>query len=101
MPCKDAPKKERDQLYDVYSCMNKVESSLDTPEGICNYLRGTYACYPKCYCEAPAVKAMIEQQIKDDKADSGCKDVVCGSAGLRAGAFSVFVAAVVALVAAH
>jgi len=27
--------------------------------------------------------------------------MACGSAGLRAGAFSVFVAAVVALVAAH
>jgi len=70
--------------------------------GVCKYAKELWACYPKCYCDDATYKAGIDVAIKAYKDTYKCTDVKCGSAaGLRASAFSVFVAAVVALVTAH
>ena len=88
--------------------MSECTAAIIMPTGtdmaaFCKYAKDTMACYPKCYCDDDAYKSSIDLAVKTySEAPYNCKDIKCGSAaGLRASAFSVFVAAAVALVAAH
>ena len=88
--------------------MSECTTAITVPTGtdmaaFCKYAKDLMACYPKCYCDDAAYKSAIDTTVKTySEAPYNCKDIKCGSAaGLRASAFSVFVAAAVALVAAH
>ena len=77
-----------------------TEADLKQSKAMCTYFKDSLGCYPPCYCAA--MKETIDSSIKLMETTYDCEGMKCGSAaGLRASAFSVFVAAVVALVAAH
>ena len=82
-----------------------TEADLKQSKAMCTYFKASLGCYPPCYCAA--MKETIDSSIKLMETTYDCDDwlgrgMKCGSAaGLRASAFSVFVAAAVALVAAH
>ena len=82
-----------------------TEADLKQSKAMCTYFKDSLGCYPPCYCAA--MKETIDSSIKLMETTYDCDDwlgrgMKCGSAaGLRASAFSVFVAAAVALVAAH
>ena len=75
-------------------------TEADPKAAMCTYAKDALKCYPKCYCDDAAND--VDTGIKELETSYGCSGLKCGSAaGLRASAFSVFVAAAVALVAAH
>ncbi len=92
----------QDEITTLSKCLTDKGSMTATDTaGACKWIKEYWACYPKCYCDDATYKASIDATIKAYEAYK-CSGIKCGSAaGLRASAFSVFVAAVVALVTAH
>ena len=76
-----------------------METSVDKAAW-CKYYDKYTACYPKCYCDDALYKASIDA-IKKAMETYGCTFKCGAAAGLRASAFTVFVAAVVSLVSAR
>jgi len=84
-------------------CMTDIpmETSVDKAAW-CKYYDKYMACYPKCYCDDALYKSTIDASKKSMEI-YGCtsKCGVAAAAGLRTSAFTVFIAAVVSLVAAR
>ena len=65
----------------------------------CDYMKGTMACYPKCYCDDATTKAAFDEGAKQVKDAMDCT-ITCGAAGLRASVLTGILAAFVAIFAA-
>ena len=63
----------------------------------CKYFDKVTACYPNCVCDDARHKASIDA-TKKSMETYGCTFKCGAAAGLRASAFTVFIAAVVSLV---
>ena len=88
-----------DCLTDAEKSVNQLSATASSDE-VCKALKKVMGCYPKCVCDDATVQAQLEPILASAKS-ADCS-VKCGSAaGLRASAFAVFIAAAVALVAAH
>jgi hypothetical protein len=83
-----------------------VPTATADTQAQCDYMKGTMACYPKCYCD----DATFSQDLKDmadlSKAAFDILGVDCTlncgtAAGLRATVFTGIVAALIAVFAAH
>ncbi len=76
-----------------------METSVDKAAW-CKYYDKYSACYPKCYCDDALYKTSIDA-TKKAMEGYGCTFKCGPAAELRASAFTVFIAAVVSLVAAR
>ena len=81
--------------------VTEAEVAKWTKAAWCKYYDKSTACYPKCFCDNALNKAAIDA-FKKGMETYGCTFKYCGAAaGLRASAFTVFIAAVVSLVSAR
>ncbi len=79
---------------------NKVDMTITDKTKVCEAMNKMTACYPKCYCDDAANKADIDTAKKTMELFS-CTFKCGTSSGLRASAFTVFIAAAVSMVAAR
>jgi hypothetical protein len=99
-----------DYAKDAYGtkCMNKVtiptepDDSKAKADEVCQYGQDMYACFPPSCCEDASMKEAMkktEDYVKETLND--CTLKCGGSAGLRAGALTIFLVATLALLASQ
>lgn len=97
------------ELENTAICSNKLTApsgaaaAANNYAAYCAYYKEMMACYTKCHCEDAGSKSSIDGTIASLAGEPyNCKDIqacISAAVGLRASAFTVFVAAAAALVA--